>query len=48
MISLTFSSYKSRKGILHFSLQIIKTLGYIDVTIRKEKDFSFGFFPSVS
>jgi len=45
MISLTFSSYKSRKGILHFSLQIIKTLGYIDVTIRKkEKIFLLVFF----
>jgi hypothetical protein len=42
MISLTFSSYKSRKGILHFSSPIIKTLGYIDATIgKKEKIFLF-------
>jgi hypothetical protein len=45
MVSLTFSSYKSRKGILDFSLQIMKTLGYIDVTIRKkEKIFVLVFF----
>jgi hypothetical protein len=39
MISLTFfSSYKSRKGILHFSLQIIKTI------IQKDKIFLLVFF----
>jgi len=43
MIFLTFSSYKSRKGILHFSLQTIKTLGYIDATIGK-KEFLKYFF----
>jgi hypothetical protein len=48
MISLTFSSYKSRMGTLHISLQIIKTLGYIDVTIKNKKDISFGFLSSIS
>jgi len=38
LISLAFSSYKSKKGILHFSLQIIKTLGYIDATIGKKEN----------
>jgi len=38
LISLTLSSYKSRKGILHLSLQIIKILGYIDATIGEKNN----------
>jgi hypothetical protein len=38
LISLTLSTYKSRKGILHFNLQIIKILGYIDATIGEKKN----------